>query len=85
MPIILVALMLRTIWLFNHFDLVYLMALGGPVKSTTTLPILIRDVAFNELRMGRSAAISMFMVIILVIGAMGYIWAYTRSEDQVAA
>ena len=81
-PTILVALMLRTIWLFNHFDMVYLMAFGGPMQATTTIPVLIRQVAFNDLRMGRAAAISMYMVAILVIGALGYTWVYTRAEEQ---
>jgi multiple sugar transport system permease protein len=81
-PTILVALMLRTIWLFNHFDMVYLMAFGGPMQSTTTIPVLIRQVAFNELRMGRAAAISMYMVTILFVGAIGYTWVYTQAEEQ---
>jgi len=82
-PIIMVALMLRTIWLFNHFDLVYLMAFGGPVKATTTVPVLIQQVAFSEMRMGRSAAISMQLVIILLIAAIGYTWAYARAEEKI--
>lgn len=84
MPIILVAMMLRTIWLFNHFDMVYLMAFGGPVESTTTIPIVIRDIAFTQLKMGRAAAVSMYMVVILVIGAIGYTWAYMKREEQLA-
>lgn len=83
-PIILVALMLRTIWLFNHFDMVYLMAFGGPMQATTTVPVLIRQVAFNELRMGRAAAISMYLVIIMIIGAIGYTYVYTQAEEQIA-
>lgn len=83
-PTILVALMLRTIWLFNHFDMVYLMAFGGPMKATTTVPVLIRQVAFNELRMGRASAISMYLVIILIIGAIGYTYVYTQTEEQIA-
>jgi multiple sugar transport system permease protein len=83
-PIIMVALMLRTIWLFNHFDLVYLMAFGGPMQATTTVPLLIQQVAFKELRVGRAAAISMQLVILLLIAAIGYTWAYARSEEQIS-
>ena len=83
MPVIVVALMLRTIWLFNDFDMVYLLAFGGPMHATTTVPILIREAAFDQLRMGRSAAISMYLVVILFIAAIGYIWAYSRAEEQV--
>jgi len=80
-PIILVAAMLRTIWLFNHFDLVYLMAFGGPMKATTTVPVLVYETAFDQLRMGRAAAISMYLVIILLVASIAYTWSYGRAEE----
>ena len=82
-PILLVAAMLRTIWLFNHFDLVYLMAFGGPMGATTTLPVLIYTTAFDNLRMGRAAGISMCMVIILLVASLAYTWSYSRAEEQI--
>jgi ABC-type sugar transport system permease subunit len=82
MPIILVATMLRTIWLFNHFDLVYLMAFGGPMGATTTVPVLIYKTAFDNLLIGRAAAISMFLVVILLVASLGYTWSYSRAEEQ---
>ncbi|MHB8089433.1 MAG: carbohydrate ABC transporter permease [Anaerolineaceae bacterium] len=82
-PVILVAAMLRTIWLFNHFDLVYLMAFGGPMNTTTTVPVLIYRAAFEEMRMGRASAISMYLVIILLIATIVYTWMYNRAEEQI--
>ncbi len=82
-PVILVAAMLRTIWLFNHFDLVYLMAFGGPLNSTTTVPVLIYRAAFEEMRMGRAASISMYLVVILLIATIFYTWMYNRAEEQI--
>lgn len=82
MPIILVATMLRTIWLFNHFDLVYLMAFGGPMGATTTVPVLIYKTAFDNLLIGRAAAISMFLVLILLVASLAYTWSYSRAEEQ---
>ena len=84
-PILIVAVMLRTIWLFNHFDLVYLMAFGGPMFSTTTVPVMIYRAAFDELRMGRAAAISMYLVIILLIFSIIYTWLYCKAEEQIAS
>ena len=83
-PTILVALMLRTIWMFNHFDMVYLMAFGGPLQATTTIPVLIRDIAFADLKMGRSAAVSMYMVLILIIASIGYTLVYSQAEQDIA-
>ena len=82
-PVILIAALLRTIWLFNHFDLVYLMAFGGPMYATTTVPVLIREAAFDDLRMGRAATISMYLVVVLLVLAIGYTWAYSRAEEKV--
>ena len=30
---------LRTVWIFNNFDIIYLITGGGPSNATTTLPI----------------------------------------------
>ena len=52
------------------------------MQATTTVPVLIRQTAFAELRMGRAATISMMLVVILLIAAIGYTWAYARSEEK---
>ena len=83
-PTILVALMLRTIWMFNQFDMVYLMAFGGPLQATTTIPVLIRDIAFADLKMARLAAVSMYMVLILIIASIGYTLVYSQAEQDIA-
>lgn len=46
MPVVLISMLLRTIWLFNKFDIVWLFTRGGPGKATTTLPIFIYSDAF---------------------------------------
>jgi len=82
MPTIIVAVLLRTIWMFNHFDTVYLMAFGGPMYATTTLPVLIRTTAFGTNDMGRAAAISMCMVVVLFANAVFQFRQYARAEEQ---
>jgi hypothetical protein len=47
------------------------------------VPVLIRHTAFSEMRMGRAATISMQLVVILLFAAIGYTWAYARSEEQI--
>jgi multiple sugar transport system permease protein len=83
-PVILVAMLLRTLWLFNHFDMVYLMAFGGPMYATTTLPVLIRNTAFGLNQMGKAAAISMTMVIILFVASFFYLRFYEQAEEQIS-
>lgn len=81
-PTIIVAMLLRSIWLFNHFDLVYLLAFGGPVRSTTTVPLLVRDAVFAEMRMGKAAALSMIMTVIMVLMAIVYFYYYGKAEEE---
>lgn len=81
-PVIIVAMLLRSIWLFNHFDLVYLMAYGGPVKSTTTIPLLVRDEVFANMQMGDAAAMSVIMTILMVVVSVIYFSFYGKAEDQ---
>jgi len=81
-PTIVVAMLLRSIWLFNHFDLVYLMAYGGPVKSTTTLSLLVRDLVFADMKMGKASALSMIMTVLMVVLAIIYFYYYARAEEK---
>jgi len=83
-PTILVALLLRTLWMFNEFDVTYLMAYGGPLYATTTLPVLIRNTAFGSNDMGRAAAISMLMVSVLFAISFVYLRYYQRAEEQLS-
>lgn len=80
-PTILIALLIRTIWLFNHFDMVYLMAFGGPMDATTTVPVLIRNSAFSLMDMGQAAAMSMVMVLVLLLMSIFYTRYYGRAEE----
>lgn len=80
-PTILIAALIRTIWLFNHFDMVYLMAFGGPMDATTTVPVLIRNTAFSLMDMGKAAAISMVMVVVLLLMSIVYGHYYKRAEE----
>src|SRR3546814_7593378 len=43
LPVFLLTALLRTIWTFHKFDIIYLMTGGGPIDATTTLPVLVYD------------------------------------------
>lgn len=79
-PVLLAAMLLRTIWVANDFDLIYLLAFGGPLGATTTVPIAIRSIAFGDQDVGLASALALVAAAILFAGAVLYSYLYRRSE-----
>jgi multiple sugar transport system permease protein len=65
--------LLGMLFSFNIFDLVFLLTNGGPVDSTTTLPILIYKLAFQNYSMSKAATASIYMVVLLLIMIIAFI------------
>ena len=63
--VILIAALLRTLWMFNKFDIIYIMTRGGPGESTTTIPLLAYEIAFNQYNLGEAAGIAAVMFVFL--------------------
>jgi multiple sugar transport system permease protein len=81
-PVLLIAMLLRTIWTANDFDLLYLLAFGGPLSSTTTVPLLIRALAFGKQDIGMASALALCAGAFLCMAAFVYLRLYQRSERQ---
>lgn len=58
---------LRTIWVFNNFEFIFLSTGGGPVDVTTTLPLYAFNVGWQQYNIGRMAAVSVIMIVILML------------------
>jgi multiple sugar transport system permease protein len=82
LPIILVVGMLRTIWNFNNFEVVFLLTQGGPLGRTETLPLLIYRFIFGEFSLGRGAALAVFVFLILVVMSLIYWRLYERAQGK---
>jgi multiple sugar transport system permease protein len=78
---IMLVLFIRTIWMFNKFDVVQLLTGGGPLNATTTLPVFIYRLTFNQydLAMGASAAINLFLGLIVL--ALIYFRVFKPSQE----
>ena len=72
--VLVVIIMLRAIWDFKEFDLIYLMTGGGPVIATQTLPLLVYKQAFGLNQMGMASAYAVVMMLIM----LAFMIAYTR-------
>ena len=78
--VLILVLILRIIWTFNFFDLVYLLTGGGPLNTTMVLPVMIYDMMFQSFQVGLAAAIGTLMVIVLGAFTVALVWAQARTD-----
>jgi multiple sugar transport system permease protein len=78
---IILVVLLRGIWMFNKFDIIWIMTRGGPSQSTTTLPIYAYRVAFSQWQLGESLAIASTLFGTLVVGAVVYFYRFNPAEE----
>jgi len=64
-PTILISTLLRTIWVANSVDVIYIMTGGGPGYSTHTLSVYTYIKAQKALDFGYSATLAIYLTIIL--------------------
>ncbi|SMF38908.1 carbohydrate ABC transporter membrane protein 1, CUT1 family [Tistlia consotensis] len=77
-----VVVLLRSIWDFKEFDLVYLMTGGGPGIGTQTLPILVYREAFPQLHLGKGAAIAVVMLLVMLVFMLLYLRQSARGDER---
>ena len=65
--VLIVVALLRTIWDFKEFDLIYLLTGGGPIISTQTLPLMVYKEAFALNQMGGASAVAVLMMIVMLV------------------
>lgn len=70
--VIFIVVLLRGVWMFNTYDIISVMTNGGPGSATTTAAIYAYEVAFENYQLGRSAAVSVVLFVILVVAALIY-------------
>jgi len=69
-PVMLVALVFRTIDAFRVFDAVYVLTGGGPADSTETLSIYAYKVLFQGLEFGYGSALAVSVFVCVAIAAL---------------
>ena len=80
--VLVVIVMLRAVWDFKEFDLIFLLTGGGPVTSTQTLPLLVYKEAFALNQMGMASAYAVMMMAVMLAFMILYI-RHTREADPV--
>ena len=78
--ILTIVILLRTIWDFKEFDLIYLLTGGGPVNNTRTLPLIVYQQAFGLNQMGMAAAYAVAMMVAM----LGFMLVYLHQARRPA-
>ena len=78
---IMIILLVRGIWMFNKFDVIWLTTNGGPLTKTTTLPIRVYRLAFAQVKLGEATALATVMFSILMVFAFLYFRVLSPSSE----
>jgi len=59
-------IVLRTIWIFNSFDMIYLLTGGGPAGLTQIVPIYAYNLGWGLKQLAQSSAVTVLLLIFLL-------------------
>lgn len=79
MPVVLVALIFRTLDAFRVFDAVYILTGGGPANTTETLSIYAYKVLFQLLQFGYGSTLSVVVFLCVGLISVFYVRLLSRS------
>ncbi len=80
--VLIVVILLRGIWMFNKFDVIWLLTKGGPLNQTETLPTLAYRKAFIEFDLGGGAAVATISFALLAIVILIYLHFFPIDEAK---
>jgi multiple sugar transport system permease protein len=82
-PTVIVTILLRTIWIFNSFDLVVVITNGGPANYSQTLPSYMYTKAFSSYDFGLASALGAVLMLVLVVYVTFFLKAsrYNKAGD----
>lgn len=82
-PTVIVTILLRTIWIFNSFDLIVVITGGGPANYSQTLPSFMYTRAFSGYDFGLASALGVLLMVILAVYAVVFlkVTKYNRAGD----
>lgn len=73
---------LRTIWVFNNFEMIYLLTGGGPANATTTVPIYAYNMGWGTKMLGKSSAVTMLLLAFLLLVCIVYFAIIGKWEKE---
>lgn len=80
-PLLLIAVIFRTMEAFKTFDLAYIMTGGGPGTATELIAIKLYNMAFPQWQTGKSCALA-YIVLIVIIGISNIYIKYLNKAKE---
>ena len=81
-PILLTTILLRTIWVANSLDIIFIMTGGGPGYATHTLPLYSYVRAYKGLDFGYASTIAVYLTLLLVFVVTLYVIRILKTEER---
>ena len=79
--VLFIVILLRGVWTFNTFDIIYLLTQGGPIGQTRTVSIYAYNTAFTSGNLGQAAAVSTIIFAFLIVVAIIYFRVFEPSKE----
>jgi multiple sugar transport system permease protein len=80
-PVLVVATLIRMIAAMKTYDLIYILTRGGPGSATETISFSIWKAAFTTLEMGRAAAASFVLLLVILVLTIVLVRVMRTNED----
>lgn len=74
---------IATVLSLRLFDFIDIMSRGGPGDSSTVLPYLLYDISFKQLSLGYGAAMSFYLLALIVLSTLLLYFVWGRREESV--
>ncbi len=78
--VLVIVVLLRFLWTYKTFDVIWLLTRGGPLQSTQNLPVYAYQEAFLSMFMGRGAAIS--VTIFVQCAILGFFFLHLMEKKE---
>jgi len=79
--VLFIVVLLRGIWMFNKYDIIYILTNGGPLNHTKVASIYAYRTAFSQYHLGRAAAVSSLLFVLLLGVALVYFHFFEPSRE----
>lgn len=80
--IVILLILLRSMWMFTKFDVIWLLTRGGPIGTTTTMPVIAYLVAFSGYALGKGSAVAVTMFIIMIAVGFTYLKVFKSGKQM---